>query len=193
MTPEKILDTMRAKKWKEAKWLTEALLRSKGVSKAVLSHGSTKSRVPLCAADLPTLLGMLLEIPTPTESWMDGTSRSSLRKAITYLRKSSGTSCETGQVEEPTAPSSIPLIKPLSSNRKYWPGSAKDVFWYLVKALNKYDKENMPGGQRSPLQLSIAEAAVREWWRADVHPDDVLAVEKAASSLGAEVAWIRAA
>ena len=192
MTLEIILATMRAKKWKEAKWQSEALLRLNQVSRVEVLHGSTKTQVPLSAADLPTLLGMLLETLTPTGSSQDATSRSSIRKAITYLNQSSGTNSESGQRLEPAAPSSTPLSKPLSSNRKYWPGEAKDVFWSLVKRLNKYDKENSSGGQMSPLQLFVAEESVRRWWGLENEIDlPAETVKVAAAALGAEVIWVR--
>lgn len=195
MTPEKILELMREKKWEEAKWVSEALLRSKGVSKAEVLHGSTKMQLPLSAADLPTQLGMLLEIQTPTGPLVDDTSRSSIKKAITYLQKNSGTNSETGPTEAQPAPSSTPSRKRLHSNRKFWPGEAKDVFWSLVKRLNKYDKEATTEGDRSPLQLWVAEEATRQWWRGrfNVQPDkaDEARVDQAARTLGCEVAWIR--
>lgn len=164
MTPEKILEVMRGREWQKAKWMCEALLRKNGVSRVERLSGSTKALVPVSAADLPTLLDMLLETQTPTGPLVGDTSRSSLRKAAEYLRKSSGTNSEGGHKQEPAAPSSTPSVKPLPSNRKYWPGEAKDVFWSLVKQLNKYDKEHAAQGQRSPLQLLVAEEATRRWW-----------------------------
>jgi hypothetical protein len=160
----KILETMRAKKWEEAKWLAETTLLSNGVSKVTQSSGSTSYQVPLSAADLPTLLDMLLEIQTPTGPLGDATSRSSLSKAAEYLRKFSGTGSDSGPAPEHPAPSSTPSSKRLPSNRKYWPAAAKDEFWSLVRQLNKYDKENMEGGQKSPLQLSISEQIIRQCW-----------------------------
>lgn len=191
MTPEAILDTMRRREWEKAKWMTEALLRKNQVSKGERSLGSTKVQVPLSAVDLPTLLDMLLETQTPTGPLVDGTSRSSLRKAAEYLRKSSGTNSESGQEQGPTAASPTPSTRPLHSNRKYWPAEAKDVFWSLVKDLNKYDKAATEQGTKSPLQLSVAEEVTRRWWnlekeiKIELPKGDRRAVEMACSALGA--------
>lgn len=190
MNPEQILETMRRKEWAKAKWMTEALLLKNGVSRGERSFGSTKTPVPLSAIDLPTLLDMLLGIQTPTGSLVEGTSRSSLRKAVEYLRKNSGTNSDAGPEQEPSAASPTQSIRPLHSNRKYWPGEAKDVFWSLVRQLNKYDKESTEAGQRSPLQLSIAEEATRRWWRLEydveikISERDRKMLEMASSALG---------
>jgi len=84
----------------------------------------------------------------------------------------------------------------LHSNRKYWPAEAKDVFWHLVRQLNKYDKEATEAGHKSPLQLAMSEEATRSWWRSEYElfepsTSDRVAVEKAAGALGgAAVAFL---
>jgi hypothetical protein len=53
------------------------------------------------------------------------------------------------------------------------------------------------GGDRSPLQLWVAEESTRQWWREryeiDVSESDAAMVQATADSLGYEISWIRAA
>jgi hypothetical protein len=77
----------------------------------------------------------------------------------------------------------------LHSNRKYWPREAKDVFWHLVRQLNKFDREATEAGSKSPLQLATSERITRSWWRSEYEifepsAADKVAVEAAAQALG---------
>lgn len=160
------LDAAIVKKdWGNVRWLVEATLLSRGVCKLESSLGSTTTRIPLSAADLPTLLDILSETLTSQELSTVGTSRSKLSQVATSLRKSNESGLTSGPSAAPAAAGSTPPVKRLPSNRKYWPGDAKDVFWNLVRSLNKYDKEYMPGGRKSPIQLEAAEWVTRKWWR----------------------------
>lgn len=192
---DQILAALEAGETEKAKWLVQAILHMNGVSRVQLSKGSMNINGPLSAADLPTLLDTLLETQISPEPSTDTTWRSRLKSAATSLRESSASDSESGPEPEPTAASATPQVRPLPSNRKYWPAEAKDVFWSLVRQLNKYDKENSDQGQRSPLQLSIAEEATRRWWNVEHHDQlqpsgrTVEAVRKAAAGLG-RVEWI---
>jgi hypothetical protein len=159
-----LLNALDEEKWEEAKWLASAILRSNGILKVQSSVGSTKTQIPSSGADLPTLLGTLLETPISTEAWEDTTWRSRLSSAASALQESNGTDSKSGQTPEPVVDGSPQSRKPLPSKRQYWPGEAKDVFWNLVRSLNAYDKE-FSKGVKSPIQLQVAEEATRRWWR----------------------------
>ena len=187
---EKLISALEENRGKEARWLAEAILLSRGESKTQRSGSSTKGdTVPLSAVDLLTLLDILLEIQTLPAALMAATSRSKLKLARANLQKSNGTNSVSGQRPEPTAPSPPPPRKPLHSNRRFWPSEAKDVFWHLVRQLNKYDKGSTEEGHKSPLQLATSEAATRSWWRSEYEIyapslSDRKDVEAAASALG---------
>ena len=186
----KLIASLETGNLKEARWLAEATLLARGVSKTQRSGSSTKGdTIPLSAVDLQTLLGMLLETPTSQAASMDATSRSKLKLAQESLQKSNGLRCVSGPGPAPTAPLPPPPKKPLPSNRKYWPKEAKDVFWHLVRQLNKFDKEATEAGTKSPLQLATSEAATRSWWRSEHEIyapslNDQKSVESAAAALG---------
>ena len=157
-----LLDTLNSQKWEEARWHARAMLHLKGVSKAQSSKHSTKTLVPLSAVDLRTLLVTLLETPISTDPSEDGMWRSRLKSLVKSLPESSVTDSKSGQGQGQQSAGSQARRKPLPFKRRYWPGEAKDVFWNLVRSLNKYDKEFMK--KKSPIQLQVAEEATRRWW-----------------------------
>jgi hypothetical protein len=148
----------------KATWLAQAILRLNGVCKAPSSKGSTQHLIPLSGADLPTLLGILLEIPTLRGASEESTWRSKLKSLVKNLPDSSTRGSQSGTSRTRPRAGSIRSKRRLPSNRKYWPKDAKDVFWNLVRSLNKYDKEFAPGGTKSPIQLDVAEECTRRWW-----------------------------
>ena len=187
---EKVIGSLASGRHEEARWLVEAVLHMNGVSKAQSSSTSTLAMVPLSAVDLPTLVDMLLEIPTLQDPSADSTWRSRLKSARDALKKSNGTDSGSGQAKQnQPAQSSTTQSRPLPSNRKYWPGDAKDTFWSLVRLLNKYDKENMEGGQRSPLQLSVAEAVTRRCWNLERIDEPVVSDADRALVVGLAQEW----
>jgi hypothetical protein len=94
----------------------------------------------------------------------ESTWRSRLKSLVKSLPDSSTRDSMNGQQQAQRASGQTQGKRYLPSKRKYWPGEAKDVFWDLVRALNKYDKEHAPGGTKSPIQLDVAEEATRRWW-----------------------------
>jgi hypothetical protein len=161
---EKLMTALEAEKWEDATWHAQAILRLNGVSRLQSSIGSTRHPIPLSAADLPTLLGMLLETQTLRGVSEESTWRSRLKSLVKSLPDSSTRDSMNGQQQAQRASGQTQGKRYLPSKRKYWPGEAKDVFWDLVRALNKYDKEHAPGGTKSPIQLDVAEEATRRWW-----------------------------
>jgi len=161
---QKLINTLSSENWEEARWLAEAILHLNEVSRVQSSKHSTKTLVPLSAVDLRTLLVTLLEIQTLQGVSMDSTSRSKLKSFLNNPSLSNATASNSGQKQEPAAAGSRAKPRRLPSKRRYWPGEAKDVFWNLVRSLNKYDKEFMPQGKKSPVQLEVAEEITRRWW-----------------------------
>lgn len=161
---EKMLDALDSQNWEEARWLADAILRMNGISKVQSSKGSTKTTIPLSAADLPTLLDMLLETRISTGVSKGSTWKSKLKSLVKSLPSFSNTDFSSGQEQGQRAAGSPQQRRPLPSRRRYWPGEAKDVFWNLVRSLNKYDKEHAPQGKKSPIQLAVAEEITRRWW-----------------------------
>lgn len=162
---DQLISALQEGKKEEATWLVQAILHSSGVSKIPSSDGSTRGSVPLSAADLPTLLDILLETPTSPVASVDSTLKSKLRSQAKSLHGSNSAGSQSGTASERGQSGSTQPNRPLSSNRKYWPRPAKTVFWDLVRELNAWDKENMKKGERSPIQLDVAEEATRQWWR----------------------------
>ena len=159
----KLLAALEKKHWKEARWLVEALLHLKKVSRVQSSKHSTKTLVPLSAVDLRTLLVTLLATPTSTDPSGGSMWRSKLNALVKSLPGSSSIDSANGQASETQpAAGSQTGYRPLPSRRRYWPGEAKDVFWNMVRALNKYDKEQER--EKSPIQLAVAEEITRRWW-----------------------------
>jgi hypothetical protein len=162
---DKLILALEGQKWEEARWLAQAILHLKGVSKAQSSKHSTKSQVPLCAVDLRTLLDTLLETPTSTDLSGESMWRSKLKSLVKSLPSSSSAGSTSGQKGTAPVAGSQPSYKPLPSKRQYWPGEAKDVFWDMIRELNTYDKEQ--GNDKSPIQLLVAEEITRRWWEVE--------------------------
>lgn len=95
----------------------------------------------------------------PSEESMWRSKLSSLAK---NLPTSSSSDSGSGQEQEQPASGATTRPKRLPSRRRYWPGEAKDVFWDLVRKLNKYDRDHEL--DKSPIQLDVAEEATRRWW-----------------------------
>ena len=163
----KLIAALEGEKWEDARWFVEAALQQRGVSKRRSKTHSTNTPLPLSAFDLPTLLDTLLETPTSTDPSGGSMWRSRLSVLVKSLRESSTSNSSTGPIPGLLAVGSRPRPKRLPSRRQYWPGDAKDVFWNLVRSLNKYDKEFSPQGRKSPIQLEIAEAVTRRWWEVE--------------------------
>jgi hypothetical protein len=161
---ESLFAALESGRLEEAKWHAQAILHLKGISKVQSSKHSIKTSIPLSACDLPTLLDTLLAIQTSTDPLLDDTSSARLKSLAKSLRNSSTSDSSTGPVADPPSRGSRPSIKRLHSNRKYWPQSAKTVFWDVVRNLNQYDKELAKGGKKSPIQLLVAEEITRRHW-----------------------------
>lgn len=161
---DKLLVALENRREKEARWHAEAILHLNGVSNAQSSKHSMNSLVPLSAVDLPTLLDTLLGIQTLQGVSAGSTWRLKLKSQAKSLRDSKNTDSKSGRKQEQPAAGLPARIKPLPSRRQYWPGEAKDVFWNLVRSLNKYDKKHAPQGKKSPIQLEVAEEITRRWW-----------------------------